>query len=560
MAIKRKSTTPPRRAVTRATAPRYTPPRDTPRRDTPPGGPPPRAAVPEAKHPIDTAVDEPASPLKTPQRVAVDALFQNEANLRQAIRENLTTLRPASDAVAKRGQEAFAAFNPSNLSTAERARRHYVAPGTDPYETLEAVVVKGTDAIRSSRVTPTITLRNNTELKKLIKKDSNPTDSLRGVVELGPLIDFISSKSTGTSLVTESTSTLCKADLQADKILDVVENPPKRGNGDDAANSRDSSSETGEADQLVNEHVNRQMKSATAPESQLAYGKIPNSADQDKVQSGILQTFQLRPGASDVTSYHDFHTLQIAFQHVWTEIFDGKLAALGRDLYGEYVKLKDFSGSGQPDLKVSTIADLRRLMDEIKKLSQIVEEKIPPKLKDGGGRPEDNESNGHNKTLEDVGRGILGAATLGMSEVAIAIYSAFKRDLQKINWDSFNRPLPGGRGDTISVETSPGVASPGYVWIYLKTDANSWKKQIEFQNFDGNRFKHHTMIGNWGGMTASMSIPKDLIKDGLLEFDSEGKPDNFETQSVAYGRYLLNNLGEKLEDRMSVTFHWKGVN
>src|SRR5262245_27353213 len=106
MAIKRKSTTPLRRAATRAAAPRYTAPRDTAPRDTPPGGPPPRAAVPEAKHPIDNAVDTPASPLKTPQRAAVDALFQNEANLRQAIRENLTTLRPESEAVAKRVQEA----------------------------------------------------------------------------------------------------------------------------------------------------------------------------------------------------------------------------------------------------------------------------------------------------------------------------------------------------------------------------------------------------------------------------------------------------------------------
>ena len=73
--------------------------------------------------------------------------------------------------------------------------------------------------------------------------------------------------------------------------------------------------------------------------------RIPNTADDDAVQSRILETFELRPGASDVTSYHDFHTLQIAFQHVWTRIFDGELESLGRELYREYVKLKDFSGS-----------------------------------------------------------------------------------------------------------------------------------------------------------------------------------------------------------------------
>jgi hypothetical protein len=502
---------------------------------------------------------EPVPQIKSPLRAAVDAHFQNEANLRQAIRENLTTLRPESDAVAKRVQEAFAAFNPSSLSTAELARRNYVAPGADPYETLEAVVIKGTDAIRSSRITPTITLRNNAELKKLIKKDSNPADSLRGVVELGPLIDFISSKSTGTSLVTEPTYTLCKADLQADKILDVVENPPKRGKGDDAANSQDSSSETGEADQLVNDHVHRQMKSATAPESQLTYGKIPNSAGEDKVQSDILQTFQLRPGASDVISYHDFHTLQIAFEHVWTEIFDGKLAALGRDLYGEYVKLKDFSGSGQPDLKVSTLADLRRLMDEIKKLSLIVEEKIPSKLKDGGDGPKDNESKGSNKTLEDVGRGVLGAATLGLSEVAIAIFNAFKSNLQEINWGSFTQTLPGDRNHTILVQTKSGAAQLNYVKIVLKTDSGSWKKRIIFQEFvNSGGFRNHTMISNYG--LDSMILPTNLIKNGLLQFDSQGNSSFREAETEAYGRYLLNNLGEKIEDQMEVTFHWQGRN
>ena len=56
-------------------------------------------------------------------------------------------------------------------------------------------------------------------------------------------------------------------------------------------------------------------------------------------------TFFAGKVTTDVPSYHDFHTLQIAFQHVWTEIFDGQLTSLGRDLYGEYVKLKDFSAS-----------------------------------------------------------------------------------------------------------------------------------------------------------------------------------------------------------------------
>ena len=57
-----------------------------------------------------------------------------------------------------------------------------------------------------------------------------------------------------------------------------------------------------------------------------------------------------------------------------------------------------------------------------------------------------------------------------------------------------------------------------------------------------------------------MILPSNLIKNGLLQFDSQGNPGAFETMYETYGRYLLNNLGQKLEDRMEVTFHWQGGN
>src|SRR5262245_25594483 len=275
-----------------------------------------------------------------PQRAAVDALFRTDEALRHAVKENPNSLRGESEAIATRVEKAWK-FTPSHLSAEELTRRRHVPTGANPSEMLETVIICCVAALRSANTDRAITLRNSAELKSLIKEALEPADSLYGVVDLGSLIDFINRKSRGSSLVTEPTYALCKAELEADKILDVVENTAKRWNSVDVASLEDSSSETREADQFVKDSVTLQMKSATSPESQLAYGKIPNSADQDKAQSSILQTFQLRPGASDVTSYHDFHTLQIAFEHVWTEIFDGQLASLGSDLYWEYVRLKD---------------------------------------------------------------------------------------------------------------------------------------------------------------------------------------------------------------------------
>jgi hypothetical protein len=520
--------------------------------------------------PAEMVSSEPVPRLNTPQRAAVDAIFQNEASVRQAIKENLTTLRPESDAVAKRVQEAFRTFNPSQLSTEELARRHYVAPGADPAEMLDAVIIKGVDALRSANTDRAITFRNSADLKKLIKKAPKPTDSLNGVAELGPLIDFINSKSKGSSLITEPTYTLCKAELEADKILEVVENPSKSGNGDDAANSKDSSPKTREADQLVKDHVNLQMKSATAPESQLAYGKIPNSADEDKVQSGILQTFQLRPGASDVTSYHDFHTLQIAFEHVWTEIFDGKLASLGRDLYSEYVKLKDFSGSGQPDLQVSTIGDLRRLIDEVRKLSQTVVDGIPEALipKEGKTKPEDA-SKGRGIDWGRVTEDVLSG---GLAEIIRLAVEEIKKAGTKpvLNWshiDSRGRPLPNGYGTIIA--TWSNNAPAGYVQMRLGArhsyDDNSPSKVkiMEFQPWSSSKgmFINHmngndrnNLVSNVGHpepyTTPWIELPATDVESGVIEFASE------ESTGFNLGRYVLAGLQEKLTSGWQVTFTW----
>jgi hypothetical protein len=498
--------------------------------------------------------------LRTPQRAAVDALFQTDADLRQAITENLKTLRAESDTVAKRVQEAFATFNPSNLSTEELARRHYVAPGADPGEVQETVIMSGVDALRSSETEHTITVRYSAELKKLIKEAPESGDSLHGVAELGPLFEFIQRRGAGPFLGAEPTSTPYRAEAKAEAILDAVGNGDRGGDGDHAARREAFSSDTREAEELVKNTVNLQMKSATAPESQLAYGKIPNSADEDKVQSNILQTFELRPGPTDVTSYHDFHTLQIAFAHVWTEIFDGQLATLGRDLYSEYVKLKDFSGSTQPDLQVGTLADLRRLMEEVKKLSQIVEDDIPPSLRT---EAVDQAGNSGLKP-EDVLRGVAAVATLGLSEVAMLVLKEISNAGKKpsLNWsqiDSRGLPLPSGYGTIIA--TFSNNAPSGYVQMQLAT-GQSTLRIMEFQPWSSSqgRFINH-MNGNDRDNLVSnadnpnytsrlITLPASAVGSGVIEFASEQSP------GYNLGRYVLAGLEEKLTSGWRVTFTW----
>ena len=126
------------------------------------------------------------------------------------------------------------------------------------------------------------------------------------------------------------------------------------------------------------------MDTVVSPEHPIRIDPPEHPVDEKVIQSSI-KTFELRDGPADVTSYHDFNSLQIAFRHVWTEVFDTELEALGKELYQEFVKLKDFSGldNGKDD-PISTVEDLARLIADVKELSKLTQGELPGGS--GGGR------------------------------------------------------------------------------------------------------------------------------------------------------------------------------
>ena len=342
-------------------------------------------------------------------------------------------------------------------------------------------------------------------------------------------------------------------------MVAALESSPAVENGGIAVSANGDSPGDQAADELVQDAVGLQMGSATAPEARLEYGSmpgIPNTADDDAVQSRILQTFELRPGASDVTSYHDFHTLQIAFQHVWTRLFDGELESLGRELYREYVKLKDFSGSTDGDLRVGTVDDLRRLMTEVKKLSQIVEDDLPGDLRGDGGNATRNGTKGSSE-LSDGAKVAVGVATGGLSWLLDWALEALSLAGKKpiIKWAEFPGPWP-PRQDRIEVSFAPAVVPAGHVEIVLQTDYGSHIKIIEFEPWDaaGNEFVHGPQISNAGHVgSVTLALRTSQIETGVLEFASE------ESTGLNLGRYVLGNLPEKLNDGTRVTFYWKDI-
>ena len=520
--------------------------------------------------PAGIVSSEPVPKVNTPQSVAVDAVFKTDAALRRAITKNLKPLRGESETVAARVEKAWK-FHPSQLSAEELARRHYVAPGCDPGEVLETVIMSGVDALRSAKTERALTLRNSAELKRLIKSDQKHGDSLHGAVELGPLIEFIQRRGAGPLEVAELTSTSYRAEAEAEAILDAVGNGERDGGGAPVARQQALTSNALAAEELVKDKVNTQMKSATAPESEVSYARLPNGADDDEAQKTILESFELRKGPTDVTSYHDFHTLQIAFAHVWTEIFDGQLQSLGRELYAKYVELKDFGGSSAPDPTISTLADLKRLIEEVKTLTNFTEGAMPGDRQGTGGASQQTKPSDP-KEWTDFWKTLVPpdpASRLTADFIELIINEAKKLGIKdQLSWEQLlqGAPLPRPQ-DRIVARIDHNAAGVGKVEIKLLRHPGQRWRGIEFQQFDpriGPNPFYRAMITNNSNDPVSQypgGPPNDdgpIILDmsqlntGVLEFDSvDGAPSEHKS-----GRYLLFGLGEVLTERTRVTFDW----
>ncbi len=507
-----------------------------------------------------SAAKVPTDPRSKPIHSAIDRIFKNTDDIREALAAQLRDRSKLSHEIAKRAKKAFARF-----SLQKRTGAHFLLPGNDLPEALQAVIKEGIETRRASNFPATITLRLTDKLNSLVKKTEDPNSGIYGTINLDDLVNVVSlARRDNAARSDDIVLNSCKAELAAEKMLrEIQEFSLSKKLTETIADS----AEATPTSDLVTHNVNVQMQKVVAPESSLRYDYTSKRSDQTTLQKDIA-SFELRQGPSDVTSYHDFHSLQIAFKHVWAEVFDGQLKALGQELYQEYVKLKDFTASSDPDFSIGTVDDLNRLMAEIRRLSTIAQEEIPSDLKGTTGTKPTSQGE-----HIDLGKAafypgsvltdIIGNETLagivdplGWLIGAIGDVIAGK---QQLTWESFPGPLPDK--DKIAVTFEHDLAPEGTVEIVLKTSANvrDWKG-ITFWEYDSGgkvvtRFNISTNPSDsdvWEPASYNrLPLYTPQIKSGLLEF-RKAKMVGFPT-----GIYLLGSLNDKINDRTRVTFTWE---
>lgn len=265
----------------------------------------------------------------------------------------------------EKAKDAFLTFSLSAFPPAIQASPVYVASGTSPSEKQNKVF---TDKLRripaeDASAKRKLRLRFSEAQVRAMGLTIGTDGRVRGEAPLksvvaqlrdatggGAALTFLRDRLTSCSLEQEAENRMAEAESCAASPTSP-ETPTPEGPSVSAPNEGPAPGISTEA--LLNEQLARQMAHVTAPEVALKYGY-----ERDGKITAVL-----KPGAADVTSFHDFHELKIAFESLWSEVFDKTLVDLGRRLFEDIVKREDWSLPGfDPGSRLETVDDMKALL------------------------------------------------------------------------------------------------------------------------------------------------------------------------------------------------------
>lgn len=123
--------------------------------------------------------------------------------------------------------------------------------------------------------------------------------------------------------------------------------------------------------QDIQQYIDTQMEYVNSPEGPVLFG-VGNRATLAEIEQNV-SALSLRPSPADVPAYFDFHSVQLAFEHVWQEAIDEGVLDLAGDAYDEIVNM-----GGTPPAPVKDKISLSRVKSEVKTMVR----RLPAKATD----------------------------------------------------------------------------------------------------------------------------------------------------------------------------------
>ena len=293
-----------------------------------------------------------ASSDKESYRTLIDQRYQAQAAMRAATKEHIADRRlTAMERTLPTRRAAWRWMASPNLFM---PGIKFVEPGADPAATVEAARNEGIDAL--ARYQPATKIRMHL----------TPLDlawlGLGGTGESVKVCDLLRRKGLGTELVRVRglLETLRETRRGESQLPLTAPATPPSPPADDDDGPRNASAE--ELRQIIRDRILGQIE------------ELPDEASSDQPQAisdlakvkRAIDALELAGGPADVTAFHDFYTLQIAFKNVWTAAFDDRLSAQAAELYQTVVQLHEEYGLAVPDIDaVSDVNAFRKFLAEV---------------------------------------------------------------------------------------------------------------------------------------------------------------------------------------------------
>lgn len=252
--------------------------------------------------------------------------FLNQLNLRASVKKTINQgLRSIQNDIDTKVDADFSLFHLSSFSPEIRNSINYLRPGDSLIE-KQTTIIEGTLRNLYTAGSNKSMRLSFTEAQLAEMGMWSGGMPIAGTIPVSMVTQYFRQNSLQRQAFEPCVTTFSETDLNPDPI--DPELPEKEEIETFAIKS-------------IHEEIAKQLSTATSPETALKYNKV---VDQNYKNDKICETvnlFSLCGGPADVTSYHDFHSVQIAFEHVWTELFDKDINRLSRSLYSEVVRIEE---------------------------------------------------------------------------------------------------------------------------------------------------------------------------------------------------------------------------
>lgn len=113
------------------------------------------------------------------------------------------------------------------------------------------------------------------------------------------------------------------------------------------------------------QHILDRVIGQVAELSSVREAELPIRPDIQQIQERVA-ALTIKSGPADSTAYHDFHVLQLAFKHVWMELFGEDLREQAERLYTQWVEVRQEFGLDVPELDaIQSVNELRDFLSSV---------------------------------------------------------------------------------------------------------------------------------------------------------------------------------------------------